>query len=123
MSKVKRMPRVDELMQREIAEYLERVEFGLSKGLVTVSSVKTAPDLRTAKVNISTLNASENEKRKILSILESERFQIQNKISRNIHIKYTPVLTFALDDSFEKGDRVLAIIREIENEKNVDEEK
>ncbi len=110
-------------MQREIAEYLERVEFGLSKGLVTVSSVKTAPDLRTAKVNISTLNASENEKRKILSILESERFQIQNKISRNIHIKYTPVLTFALDDSFEKGDRVLAIIREIENEKNVDEEK
>ncbi len=123
MKKVKRMPRVDELMRREIAEYIERMEFGIEKGLVTIGSVKTAPDLRTAKVGISTLNASEKDKRKILSILDSERSQIQARISRNIHIKYTPVLEFVLDDSFERGDRVLAIIRQIEEKEGKKEEK
>jgi len=117
------MPRVDELMRREIAEYIERMEFGIEKGLVTIGSVKTAPDLRTAKVGISTLNASEKDKRKILSILDSERSQIQARISRNIHIKYTPVLEFVLDDSFERGDRVLAIIRQIEEKEGKKEEK
>ncbi|HOK04947.1 MAG TPA: 30S ribosome-binding factor RbfA [Victivallales bacterium] len=114
MKKVKRMPRVDELVQREIALYLEKVDFPLKKGLVTVSSVQTAPDLRTAKVFISTFNTSQKEKEKILSILEEERFDIQTVISKNIHLKYTPVLNFKLDDSFEKGDRVLSIIRELE---------
>jgi ribosome-binding factor A len=114
MKKIKRMPRVDEILRREIAEYLERIEFGLKKGLVTVSSVRTAPDLRTAKVNISTINASEIERTRILKILLAEKFEIQTRISKNVHIKYTPVLSFALDDSFEKADRVLAIISEIE---------
>jgi ribosome-binding factor A len=108
------MPRVNEIMKREIAEFLERMEFGLKKGLVTVSSVKTAPNLRTAIVNISTFNASPSQKEKILTVLYAEKFAIQTRISKNIHIKYTPVLKFAIDDSVERGDRVIAIIRELE---------
>lgn len=123
MKKVKRMPRVDELMQREIATYLEKIDFGLKKGLVTIGRVNTASDLRTAKVFVSTFNVTDDEKNKIILILERERLQIQTIISKNIHIKYTPVLNFKLDDSFEKGDRVLAIIRELEEKENKKSEK
>lgn len=117
------MPRVDELMQREIATYLEKIDFGLKKGLVTIGRVNTTSDLRTAKVFVSTFNVTDDEKNKIILMLERERLQIQNIISKNIHIKYTPVLNFKLDDSFEKGDRVLAIIRELEEKENKKSEK
>jgi ribosome-binding factor A len=118
MSKIKRMPRVDEILRREIAEYLERVEFGLKKGLVTVHSVQTAPDLKTAKVNVSILNASNSEREHVFKILKSNRFEIQTAIAKHVRLKYTPVLNFSLDESMEKGDRVMAIIQNLEREES-----
>ena len=50
-----RMLRVNELLKREIADLLERVDFSLENCLVSVSEVDTSPDLRHAKVHISVL--------------------------------------------------------------------
>jgi ribosome-binding factor A len=41
---------------------------------------------------------------------------IQSQIGRNIVLKYTPTLTFLVDDTIEKANRVLQIIEEIERE-------
>ena len=53
---------------------------------------------------------------KALELLESRRIDIQNCISRDVVLKYTPVLRFTADHNIAEGDRVLAILRELEEE-------
>ena len=40
--------------------------------------------------------------------------EVQAQIGRDLVLKYTPVLAFHLDDSIEKGNRVLEILEELE---------
>ena len=50
----------------------------------------------------------------MLRLIRSHRADFQRDIHRNLRLKYIPRLTFSLDDSIEKGDRVLAIINQME---------
>jgi ribosome-binding factor A len=111
-----RILRVNELLKREIADLLERVDFRMENTLVSVSEVDVAPDLRTAKVHISVLGGDDETKNKIMKFLRTNRVILQKKIARDITLKYTPVLTFINDSRMEKGDRVLAILEEMEGE-------
>jgi ribosome-binding factor A len=117
MKNYKRLDRVNELLQREIADMMERMDFHMENCLVTVSEVVASPDLRHAKVFISILGGKKvSQKEKVLHFLERNRHHLQTKISRDIIMKYTPVLEFIIDDSIEKGDRVLSIISEMEKQ-------
>lgn len=109
-----RMLRVNELLKREIADLLERVDFNLSNCLVSVSEVDVSPDLRNAKVHISVLGGDDSIKNSVMKFLRSNRTLLQKKIARDITLKYTPVLTFVNDSRMEKGDRVLAILEEMD---------
>ncbi len=115
MKNYSRLDRINELLRREIAEMIERLDFRMENCLVTVNEVVASPDLRHAKVYISILGKKqESTKDKIIHFLESNRHHLQTKISKDIVLKYTPVLDFIVDDSIEKGDRVLQIISEME---------
>lgn len=109
-----RMLRVNELLKREIADLLERVDFRLENCLVSVSEVHTAPDLRNAKVHVSILGGDDIMKRNVMRFLRDNRGSLQKKIAHDITLKYTPVLEFTFDDRIEAGDKVLAILSEME---------
>ena len=108
------MLRVNELLKREIADLLECVDFNLENCLVSVSKVNTSPDLRHAKVHISVLGGDDIIKRDIMKFLRRNRVELQKKIARDIILKYTPVLEFTFDNQIESGDKILAIIAEME---------
>ena len=111
---IDRMLRVDELLKREIADVIEK-DVSLPLGcLVSVNQVKTSSDLRDSKVYISILG--KGNKHKILDTVRKNRCHIQKKIAKDVVLKYTPVLHFILDERLEKGDKVLEIISELENE-------
>ena len=77
--------------------------------------------LRNATVYVSVFggkNAAENLEEKALELLESRRIDIQNCVSRDVILKYTPVLRFVADHNIAEGDRVLAILRELEEGEN-----
>ncbi len=116
MPKIDRISRINELLRREIAEYVEKECPRSPKSLLTVSEVKTAPDLRVAKVFISIFGGDAHEKNKAIEMLRERRTEVQARISKNMILKYTPVLSFHLDERIEKGDRVLQIISELEKE-------
>lgn len=108
-----RLQRVGELLKREIGEILRR-ELPVSEaGLISVNEVEVAGDLQSAKVFISVLGNSDQQKH-AMRLLNMNRTQIQGRIGRDLALKYTPVLTFVGDDSIEKGNRVLQIIEELE---------
>lgn len=115
MKNYSRLDRINELLKREIADLMERLDFRIENCLVTVSNVNITPDLRHAKVFISILGkTNESTKTKILHFLSNNRHHLQAKISKDIVIKYTPVLEFVIDETIQKGDRVLEIISEME---------
>jgi ribosome-binding factor A len=111
-----RMRRVNELLKREIADLLERVDFSMEDCLVSVSEVDTSPDLRHAKVHISVLGGDDTMKLNIMRFLRRNRARLQKKMAHDIALKYTPVLEFSSDHRIESGDRVLALIAELNKE-------
>ncbi len=108
-----RLQRVRELLKREIGEAIRR-EFEVSEaGLITVNDVDVTGDLHSAIVFISILGNADQQKRG-LRLLSRHRRRIQGLVARAVILKYTPTLKFVMDDSVVRGNRVLAIIQELE---------
>lgn len=112
-----RMTRVNELLRREIAMALFHImrenEFDLAA--VTVTRVVTSPNLRNARVFISILE-HQKDREKMIGLLKQHRAELQSVINKNVKLKYTPRLSFALDTSIEEGDRVLNVLLKLEDE-------
>lgn len=112
MKEYSRLVRVNELIKREIGLSIEREIAGEIEGLVTVTRVETAPDLRTARVMISFLGGDPQRER-LQELLERHRPDLQDAISRNTNLKYTPVLSFRMDRSAERADHVFHLLNEL----------
>jgi ribosome-binding factor A len=108
-----RHQRVRELLKREIGEVIRREIPAGDAGLISVNDVGVAGDLKSATVFVGIIGTSEQQ-RKGLEILKRDRLRIQGLVGRGVVLKYTPRLRFVLDDSIERGNRVLQIIDEIE---------
>ena len=50
----------------------------------------------------------------MLEQLEEHRTIMQRELSKRVVLKYTPHLYFKLDDSIERGSRVLKIIQDLD---------
>jgi ribosome-binding factor A len=115
-----RLQRVRELLKREIGEAIRR-EFHVNEcGLISVSDVDVAGDLKSATVFISILGTPDQQKRGF-QMLNDHRVRLQGLVARAIVLKYTPKLKFAFDDSIVRGNRVLQIIEELEKKTVADD--
>lgn len=110
-----RMVRVNELLKREIAAtlYQEMAGESLDFAAITVTDVQVSPDLRHARVFVS-IRGSEAEAAAIFSRLYRHRIRLQEHCHRRVRLKYTPVLVFERDYAIERGDRVLALLNQME---------
>ena len=108
-----RLLRVNEMLKREIGEALRR-EFSVAQaGLVSVNEVDVAGDLKTAKVYLGLLGTSE-QKKTALGLMGKIAPRLQAHVARTVILKYTPKLKFLVDESVDRGNRVLNIIEELE---------
>lgn len=82
---------------------------------VTVLSVETPTDLRTSKVYVSVLG-DEKIARLTMKGLEACRGFLQGKIAEILDLRYTPVLTFILDDGIKKSAEASLILRKLDAE-------
>lgn len=108
-----RQERVRELLKRQIGEVIRR-EYPVEEvGVISVNEVGVANDLHSAIVYVGIIG-SEAQRKKALDILQKDRKRIQSIVGHEVILKYTPQLKFVADDSVSKGNRVLAILDEIE---------
>jgi ribosome-binding factor A len=108
-----RLERVRELLKRELGEIIRR-EIPLSEaGLITVNEVGVAADLKSAVVYVGVIGTAEQRKRAAV-LLDKEAKRFQGIVARTVVLKYTPHLKFEVDEAIERGNRVLAIIDELE---------
>jgi ribosome-binding factor A len=107
-----RLSRVNEVLKRELGELIRR-EFTFEAKLVTVQQVDVTPDLKKAHVYIGVIG-SEEERHAAMAQLHDRRAVLQNELSRRVVLKQTPHLFFTLDESVERGTRILSILEELQ---------
>ena len=107
-----RHQRVRELLKRQIGEVLRREIQPDAAGLITVNDVGLAGDLKSATVFVGVVGKPEQQ-RKAMAVVLRERTRIQTLVAREVVLKYMPRLRFVLDESIERGNRVLAIMDEL----------
>ncbi len=83
-------------------------------GFVTVTGVKTSPDLRHARVFVSVLG-DEAEREASLEGLRSAHGYLQRRVASELTLKHTPALTFEYDESVDRGMRISQLLDEVEH--------
>jgi ribosome-binding factor A len=105
------MRRVNESVRQVLAEALPELK-DPRIGLVTVTAVDTAPDLRQATVFVSVLGSG-RKRRASLEGLEAAHGVLQSRLARELRMKRTPQLTFEYDPTVERGVRMTRLIDEL----------
>jgi len=108
-----RMRRVDEVLREVIASTIASELEDPRIGFVTVTSVETSPDLRSARVYVSVLG-SEDERERTLSALASSHGPLQAAIADQMRLKRTPTLSFHYDEGPERGVRLSQLLEDDE---------
>lgn len=103
-----------EILKRELSTAILR-EVPSSGGLITVTGVDVSPDLRNATVHVGVLGTSAQRK-EALERLEKHRGLLQTECAKRVVLKFTPHLHFSLDESLERGARVIDILSQLDAE-------
>src|ERR1700735_621041 len=104
-----RMRRVDEAMRMVLSDAIATQLKDPRIGFVTVTSVKTSPDLRHASVYVSVLGDEATRAQSMLGLRSAQGF-LQRLLARELTLKHTPTLSFAYDESVDRGMRIHELI-------------
>ena len=106
--------RVRELLKRELNEIFRR-EFPVELGIVSVTEVGVSNDLHSAKVFVSSIGDDKSQQKAFRTVRKSAG-KIQLELGKAVDLRYTPKLKFVMDEAYNRGDRVLKILDEIEQD-------
>jgi ribosome-binding factor A len=115
-----RTERIDELLRQEIGQALAREVTDPRIGFVTVTDVETSADLAHARVWVSIIGTPAERKATLAALRKAMPF-LRRGLSSKIRLRRIPELEVRLDDSAERGTRVLHILDELEAGRDPDE--
>jgi ribosome-binding factor A len=104
-----RMRRVDEAMRAVLSDAIAKELKDPRVGFVTVTGVKTSPDLRHARVYVSVLGDVHQRSESIDGLRSAHGF-LQRRLATELTLKHTPSLTFEYDDSVDRGMRISSLL-------------
>jgi ribosome-binding factor A len=108
-----RTDRIDELLRQEITSIVARDVADPRVGFVTVTSVETTPDLRHAKVWVSVIGQPAERDAAVTALGHAMPF-VRRELGMRLRLKRIPDLHVRLDDTAERGTRVLQLLHELE---------
>ena len=112
-----RIGRINEEIQKELASLIRNLKDPrVQDTMISITHVETTPDLRYAKVYVSFLQEERAEG--ALKGLKSAGGYLRRELGHALQLRYTPELTWALDDSITYGAKMLKLINALEVEKD-----
>src|SRR2546426_531481 len=108
-----RTDRIDELLRQEMSAILSREVDDPRIGFATITDVQTAPDLRHAKVLVSVIGQAEERKATLAAMGHAMPF-VRHELGRRLRLKRIPEFHLELDDSVERGTRILHLLDELD---------
>ena len=107
-----RTERVASLVKELLSESIQR-RFRMEEvGLITVTEVRMSPDLKIAKAYISIFGKAE-KKKETFALLEACKAGMRSDLGRNLNLKFTPSLSFFLDESLDQAMRIEDLLNKI----------
>ncbi len=95
------MRRVDEAIREVLSDAVSSDLKDPRIGFVTVTDVKTSPDLRRARVFVTVLG-TQDERDASLAGLQSAHGILQRRVNAELRMKRTPTLEFVYDDTTDR---------------------
>jgi len=103
-----RIGRINEELQRELSDLLRTLKDPRVQTMISITRVEATSDLRYAKVFVSVLEKERG--RDVLKGLKSAGGYLRREVGSRLQLRYTPELTFILDDSIERGAHIYDLI-------------
>jgi ribosome-binding factor A len=118
--RAQRTSRLDRQIQHELMELFQREMKDPRLGFATVTRVETARDLGHVTAWVS-VYGSDEERAATMAALTDATPWLRRKLGERLALRSVPVLAIRRDDSIEAGDRVLRLLREIEEQRDGDD--
>jgi len=111
----KRIPRVNQLIKKELSQIIKReVDFSPDV-LVTLTRVDTSPDLEETKIFISTL--PDKKEKIILEILNKNIYRLQQMLNQRLRMRPIPRIQFVEEKEIIQAGRVEEILIKLKSKK------
>lgn len=110
-----RASRVAEEIKKELGDLLTQKIKDPRIGFVTVTDVEVTGDLQQATIFVSVLGDDEKKEETLVGLSKAKGF-IRSEIGQRIRLRKTPEIFFKYDDAIEHGNRIEALLREINEE-------
>ncbi len=107
-----RPERVREFIKEQVGEIIQQSLKDPRIGFVSVTAVEVSADLRHAKVFVSVLGDAQ-AKADTMAGLQSAQGYVRSQLGRRLQMRFSPEVLFRLDDSIERGTRVVSLIRKV----------
>jgi ribosome-binding factor A len=111
-----RIEKLNSLFRVEISDLVQRSLKDPRLGMfISIISVDISKDMRYAKVYISRYG-TDQEKAETIKALESATGFIRHELGERLKTRRIPELSFRLDNTMEKADKIMRIIKDIHTE-------
>lgn len=107
-----RIGRINEEIMRQLSTDIRSLKDPRVQGMITITAVDTASDLRTAKVYVSVYDKSCSKE--VLKGLKSAGGFLRRQLGASLQLRYTPELVFEEDHSIEHGTRIFEILSQLD---------
>ena len=109
-----RQLRVGELLRAALTDTFQRAPIRdpiLSGVAITVTEVRTAPDLKQARVFVMPLGGGDGAP--IVEALGRAAPYLRTEVARRVNLRYAPALEFELDQSFDESSHIDELLNEL----------
>jgi len=110
-----RNKRVADLVQREVAVFIQRDQSNPIINFVTISVVDVSPDLKNAKIYVTSLTDNV-DKEQIIKVLNEQSAHYRHQLSKKLSLRSVPTLKFYFDNSIERAAHLSALIDSLNTE-------
>ncbi len=107
-----RTDKMSDLIKDEISRLLLREVRDPRIGFVTITGATVSTDLKNVRVFVSVLGDDRAREASLRALNRASGF-IRRSLFRNLRLRYSPAISFRLDESLEQGDRIERALREI----------
>ena len=113
----RRLEKVSKMIRSTISEVIrEHISDPRVKGMISVTRVDPAPDLRSAKVYLSILGVDETQEQLSFKGIQSASGYIRTCLSQRMTMKMCPALDFYLDKGLKKSFETMQLINQVSQE-------
>ena len=107
-----RQLRVGEELRHALARIFTRASFrdpALEGALLTVTEVRAAPDLKSARAFVVPLGGGDSKA--MVAALNRAQGYLRGELGREISLRYTPTLVFEVDGSFDAAQKIEDVLK------------